>query len=175
MSKMSQSQGIYEFAGFRLEVQERLLLRNGAAVSITPKIFDMLLLFLENPNRLLGKEEIMRTVWPDTHIDEATLTRAVSELRKALGEKAGEVNFVQTVPKRGYRFVALVETTLDTSPAAGMALESDSHPPEPLPVSANAQIARKDLWRLRPRSILAMLFVGLFVGTVAVLAGVWAF
>jgi DNA-binding winged helix-turn-helix (wHTH) protein len=99
---MPQLKGIYEFSGFRLDVQERLLLRDGAAVSITPKIFDLLLLFLENPNRLLGKDEIMRTVWPDTHIDEATLTRTISELRKTLGQAAGEANFVQTIPKRGY-------------------------------------------------------------------------
>jgi DNA-binding winged helix-turn-helix (wHTH) protein len=131
MSKIPPSKGRYEFAGFRLDVQERLLLRNGAPVSITPKIFDMLLLFLENPNRLLGKEEIMRTVWPDTHIDEATLTRTVSELRKTLGEKAGEANFVQTVPKRGYRFVAPVETTVDTAPEAGVALQPVSQSPDP--------------------------------------------
>jgi DNA-binding winged helix-turn-helix (wHTH) protein/TolB-like protein/Tfp pilus assembly protein PilF len=160
MSKIPPSKGRYEFAGFCLDVQERLLLRNGAPVSITPKIFDMLQLFLENPNRLLGKEEIMRTVWPDTHIDEATLTRTVSELRKTLGEKAGEVNFVQTVPKRGYRFVAPVETTVDTAPEAGVAL-----------MSGNAQIAGTNLWRLRPGSFITMLFVGIVV----VLAGVWAF
>ena len=165
MSKIPPSKGRYEFAGFCLDVQERLLLRNGARVSITPKIFDMLLLFLENPNRLLGKEEIMRTVWPDTHIDEATLTRTVSELRKTLGEKAGEVNFVQTVPKRGYRFVAPVETTVDIAPEAGVAVEAVSA------ASAKAQIAGTNLWRLRPGSIVTMLFVG----TVVVLAGVWAF
>jgi TolB-like protein/DNA-binding winged helix-turn-helix (wHTH) protein len=146
----------------RLDVQERLLLRNGVQVSITPKLFDLLLLFLESPNRLLEKEEIMRTVWPDTHIDEATLTRTVSELRKTLGEKAGEANFVQTVPKRGYRFVAPVEFLVDTVP---------QRTTDALPVSANTHIARTNLWRLRPGSILTILFAG----TMVVLAGVWAF
>jgi DNA-binding winged helix-turn-helix (wHTH) protein len=116
MSRIPPSEGRYEFAGLRLDVRERLLLRNGAPVSITAKIFDMLLLFVENPNRLLAKDEIMGAVWPDSHIDEATLTRTVSELRKTLGEKAGEASFIQTVPKRGYRFVAAVETMVDTAP-----------------------------------------------------------
>jgi TolB-like protein/DNA-binding winged helix-turn-helix (wHTH) protein/lipoprotein NlpI len=170
MSKLSPSKGRYEFVGFSLDVQERLLLRRGTAVSITPKIFDMLLLFLENPNRLLGKEEIMRIVWPDTHIDEATLTRTVSELRKTLGEKAGEANFVQTVPKRGYRFVAPVEATLDTEPEAGVVLEPVSQPADRAAASAQAQLAGTHLWRWRPGSLLSVLFAG----TVVVLACVWA-
>jgi DNA-binding winged helix-turn-helix (wHTH) protein/TolB-like protein len=168
MSKLSPSKGRYEFVGFSLDVQERLLLRSGAPVSITPKIFDMLLLFLENPNRLLGKEEIMRTVWPDTHIDEATLTRTVSELRKTLGEKAGEANFVQTVPKRGYRFVAAVEATVEDEPEAGAPLEPVSQPADRAAASAKAQT---DIWRLRPGSLLT----ALFAVAVVVLAGVWAF
>src|ERR1700685_504784 len=131
MSKIPPSKGRYEFAGFRLDVQERLLLRNGAPVSITPKIFDMLLLFLENPNRLLGKDEIMRTVWPATHVDEATLTRTISELRKTLGQTAGEANFLQTVPKRGYRFVAPVETMPDPAPEVALALEPVSRQSDP--------------------------------------------
>lgn len=135
------------------------MLRDGAPVSVTPKIFDMLLFFLENPNRLLGKDEIMRTVWPDTHIDEATLTRGVSELRKTLGEKAGEANFVQTVPKRGYRFVAPVEAPSDTLPIAAMAAEPTVQP------------TKQHLWQLRPSSVLTILFVG----SVVVLAGLWAF
>jgi DNA-binding winged helix-turn-helix (wHTH) protein/TolB-like protein/Flp pilus assembly protein TadD len=168
MSKMPQSTRIYEFTGFRLEVQEGLLLRNGAAVSITPKIFDMLLLFLENPNRLLGKDEIMRTVWPDTHIDEATLTRTISELRKTLGQTSGEANFVQTVPKRGYRFVAPVETLPDPAPEVMTALEPAPHP---VAIAGNVQPWRTTMGNFRPGAILTMLFAG----TLVVLAGVWAF
>jgi DNA-binding winged helix-turn-helix (wHTH) protein/TolB-like protein len=171
MSKVPESTGIYQFAGFRLEVQERLLLRNGAAVSITPKIFDLLLLFIENPNRLLGKDEIMRTVWPDTHIDEATLTRTISELRKTLGQTTGEANLVQTVPKRGYRFVAPVESVFDPAPEAVVVLPPISQPSDALAISGNVQPSRTNLWNVRPVAILAMLFAGALV----VLAGVWAF
>jgi DNA-binding winged helix-turn-helix (wHTH) protein/TolB-like protein/Tfp pilus assembly protein PilF len=186
MSKMSQSQGIYEFVGFRLEVQERLLLRNGAAVPITPKIFDMLLLFLENPNRLLGKDEIMRTVWPATHVDEATLTRTISELRKTLGQTAGEANFVQTVPKRGYRFVAAVETMSDpatevsvvpepvsqASPVSEASLVSQASPVSQISDRlANVQPWRRYLPKFTPGAVVSLVLAG----TVVVLAGVWAF
>jgi DNA-binding winged helix-turn-helix (wHTH) protein/TolB-like protein/predicted Zn-dependent protease len=188
MSKMSQSRGIYEFAGFRLEVQERRLLRNGAAVSITPKIFDMLLLFLEHPNRLLGKDEIMSTVWPDTHIDEATLTRTVSELRKTLGQTAGEANFVQTVPKRGYRFIARVDTMPDPAAESAVALEPVARlqPSSQLPpavqlnsiaqpyeaaIPVNPQAWSAHLRHFRPVALLSILLAG----TLVVFAGVWAF
>jgi DNA-binding winged helix-turn-helix (wHTH) protein/TolB-like protein/Tfp pilus assembly protein PilF len=156
---MPQSKGRYEFLEFRLDVQERLLLRDGASVSITPKIFDMLLLFLENPNRLLGKDEIMRTVWPDTHIDEATLTRTISELRKTLGQTAGEANLVQTVPKRGYRFVAPVATA--------SVPQLNDH----VAVPGNEQPRKTSLRNFRSVAILG----ALFAGTLLVLAGVWAF
>ena len=172
---MPQSRGIYEFTGFRLEVQERLLLRNGAAVSITPKIFDMLLLFLENPNRLLGKDEIMRTVWPATHIDEATLTRTISELRKTLGQTAGEANFVQTVPKQGYRFVAPVENICEPAPEISVALQPVPQAPEQLAISGHRQRLNAELSNFRrnfrPGAILSMLLAG----TLVVLVGVWAF
>ena len=171
MSKIRQSTGIYQFMGFRLEVQERLLLRNGVPVSITPKIFDMLLFFLENPNRLLGKDEIMRTVWPDTHVDEATLTRTISELRKTLGQTAGEANFVQTVPKRGYRFVAPVETASDPPPEIAVTLEPVAQPSDPSAVSGNARAWRTYLGKFGPRAILIMSLAVTFL----LLAGVWAF
>ncbi|HTW64637.1 MAG TPA: winged helix-turn-helix domain-containing protein [Bryobacteraceae bacterium] len=167
MSEISTSKGRYEFLGFCLDVQERLLQRNGGRVSITPKIFDLLLLFVENANRLLGKEEIMRTVWPDTHIDEATLTRTVSELRKTLGEKAGEANFLQTVPKRGYRFVAPVEIPTAAVPEVGIAVGTVSHSL----MSETPPIATANLWRAWRGSVLAVSLAGMVV----VLAGIWAF
>jgi DNA-binding winged helix-turn-helix (wHTH) protein/TolB-like protein/Tfp pilus assembly protein PilF len=168
---MPQPKGRYEFLGFRLDVQERLLLRDGASVSITPKIFDMLLLFVENPNRLLGKDEIMRTVWPDTHIDEATLTRTISELRKTLGQTAGEANLVQTVPKRGYRFVAPVATASDPAPEVAPTFEPVSQLMDHAAISGNEQPRSTSPRNFRPVAILGTLFAG----TILILAGVWAF
>ena len=100
---------IYEFGPFRLDPSERLLMRAGEPVSLAPKVFDTLTALIENSGRLLDKDELMSKLWPDTFVEEATLARNISDLRKALGESTGEQKFIETVPKRGYRFTAEVK------------------------------------------------------------------
>src|SRR5262252_5513690 len=102
---------IWEFGPFRLDETERLLLRAGEPVGLTPKVFDTLVALLERSGRLVEKDELMARLWPDTFVDEGALTRNISDLRKALG---GE-RYVETVPKRGYRFVAPVREIGDES------------------------------------------------------------
>src|SRR5215471_12924750 len=97
---------LYEFGAFRLDPQERLLLRQGEIVPLTPKAFDMLLALVENSGRLLGKEELMQRLWPDSFVEEGSLSQNVSLLRKALGENVEGERFIETVPRRGYRFIA---------------------------------------------------------------------
>jgi DNA-binding winged helix-turn-helix (wHTH) protein/tetratricopeptide (TPR) repeat protein len=106
----------YEFGPFRLDPAERLLLREDAPVTLTPKVFDILLLLVRSGGRALSKEEFMREVWPDSFVEEGNLNRQISTLRKALGDGRGEQRFIETIPKRGYRFVAGVRET--GSPAA---------------------------------------------------------
>ena len=98
----------YEFGPFRLDAAERRLLRDGNAVSLAPKVFDTLLTLVENPGRLIEKDELMTSLWPDTFVGEAALARNISDLRRALGGSSGEARYVETVPKSGYRFVAEV-------------------------------------------------------------------
>src|SRR5438034_306418 len=98
----------YEFGPYRLDVTERALMRDGKAVSLAPKVFDTLVALVENSGRLLTKDELMGALWPDTFVEEATLARNISDLRKALGESPGETKYIQTLPKSGYRFVAEV-------------------------------------------------------------------
>jgi len=98
----------YEFGPFRVNAPERLLLREGRPIPLAPKVFDTLLALLENPGRLLPKDELISRLWPDTFVEEATLARNISDLRKALGESAGEARYIETVPKTGYRFIALI-------------------------------------------------------------------
>ena len=100
---------LYEFGAFRLDPSERLLSREGRAVQLPPKVFDTLIALIENSGRLIDKEELMSKLWPDTFVEEATLARNISDLRKALGESTGEQKFIETVPKRGYRFTAEVK------------------------------------------------------------------
>ena len=105
------SQRFFLFDGFRVDASERLLFKDNREVSLTPKVFDTLLVLLENSSHVLTKKELMEQVWPDSFVEENNLAQNISILRKALGEgKEGEP-YIQTVPKRGYRFVADVRTT----------------------------------------------------------------
>ncbi len=106
-----QRKQLFEFGEFQIDPAERLLLQNGQTVSLTPKAFDTLLVLVENRGRLIEKDELMQAIWPDTFVEEAGLTRNISSLRKALGEIPGETSYIETIPRRGYRFVAEVKET----------------------------------------------------------------
>ncbi len=105
---MQQERHLYEFGPFRLDVTERQLFRNGRPVSLTPKAYETLLLLVERSGRVLTKDELMRAIWPDTFVEEANLAHNISLLRKALGETPDEQQYIQTIPRRGYRFIAEV-------------------------------------------------------------------
>src|ERR1041384_8047931 len=98
----------YLFDGFRVDAQERILLKENREVPLTPKVFDTLLVLLENSGHVLTKKELMQRVWPDSCVEENNLAQNISILRKALGEQ-----YIQTVPKRGYRFVGDVKLQED--------------------------------------------------------------
>jgi DNA-binding winged helix-turn-helix (wHTH) protein/Tol biopolymer transport system component len=99
---------VHEFGPFRLDTVERLLLRAGQPVSLTPKAFDLLIYLVERHGRLITKTELLRAVWPDTFVEEANLTYTVSAVRRALGDSQDGERYIQTVPTRGYRFLAPV-------------------------------------------------------------------
>src|SRR5882672_1485290 len=101
-------QEFYEFGRFRVKLDDRVLMREHELVPLTPKAFDILLTLLENDGRIVQKDDLMKKVWPNTFVEEGNLTQNVSLLRKALGESANGPQFIETVPRRGYRFVAPV-------------------------------------------------------------------
>lgn len=111
-----QTKEVYEFGPFRVDADERLLLRHGKVVPLTPKVFDILLVLVQNCGHLLTKNQVMRLVWPDTAVEEGNLARNISTLRTALGEKPRECQYIETVPWRGYRFVANVKKVPSGSP-----------------------------------------------------------
>ena len=116
---MSSSRAVYEFGPFRLDAGNRLLTRDrGDAVALTPKAFDTLLMLVEHHGRVVTKEELLDSVWPGVFIEEATLTQNVYTLRKALGEGSDDSLFIQTVPRRGYRFAAPVVSAATTQAVA---------------------------------------------------------
>ena len=106
----------YGFGPFRLEVGERRLLRDGRPVPLTAKVFDTLRVLVENAGRLLTKDELMQSIWPDSVVEENNLNHNVSVLRRALGEQATGQSYIETVPRAGYRFVAEVRESIDARP-----------------------------------------------------------
>lgn len=97
---------------------ERALLRSGQPVALTPKAFDLLAYFVAHPGRLLTKDELLQAVWPDAVVEESNLAYHVFAIRKALGDGADTDQYIETVPKSGYRFIAPVEHLGDGDEAA---------------------------------------------------------
>ena len=159
-----QAKHLYEFGSFWLDADERLLLRTGEAVPLTPKAFDLLLALITQPGHLLEKEVLLKTVWPDSFVEENNLADNIFKLRKALGEGENGQKFIETIPKRGYRFVATVtESVADESQSVRQA---DNQPtsvqPAPPPVeprdneSALPSWWRKSAWGLAAVLLLAV-------------------
>ncbi|HKP71432.1 MAG TPA: tetratricopeptide repeat protein [Pyrinomonadaceae bacterium] len=99
----------YQFADFLLDAAEQVLLRQGEPVPLTPKAFLTLLYLVERAGHTVEKEELLREVWQGAFVEEGNLTVTIFMLRRALGEEKGGQKFIQTVPRRGYRFVAPVQ------------------------------------------------------------------
>lgn len=98
----------YEFGPFRLDVRERLLLKDGEPLALTPKAFDVLAVLVRRSGSLVEKDELLNEVWADTIVEESSLSQKIYQLRKILDDGSGEENYIQTVPRHGYRFVAEV-------------------------------------------------------------------
>jgi DNA-binding winged helix-turn-helix (wHTH) protein len=96
----------FEFGPYRLDARKRVLWRGGDLVRLPPKAVDILLALLEQHGDVVAKDELLRRVWPNTFVEEANLSVNVSALRKALGEQPDGQPWIETVPRRGYRFAA---------------------------------------------------------------------
>jgi DNA-binding winged helix-turn-helix (wHTH) protein len=112
---LGQTPEFYEFGPFRLEPNERRLLRGDEIVALTPKAFDTLHLLVKNSGHLLEKDELIRMLWPDTFVEEGSLSNNVFLLRKALGDNP---EYIETVPGRGYRFIGSVRQLTKTVSAS---------------------------------------------------------
>lgn len=118
----------YEFGPFRVDAEERLLARDGTAIPLTPKAFDLLVVLLAQPGHLLTKEELMQALWPDAIVEETNLAWNISHVRKALGDGENGERYIETVPRRGYRFVGEVREVERTN----------GQPPSPVPATTAA-------------------------------------
>src|SRR5688572_32487272 len=98
----------YEFGPYRLDVGQRVLTRTGEAVSLTPKATEILTLLVVNAGQLVAKDELLKQVWPDTFVEESNLTQNIFLLRRVLGDERPAPRYIETVVRRGYRFIANV-------------------------------------------------------------------
>lgn len=96
----------YEFDGFTLDLERKFLLRGGQRINLQPKVYDLLTVLIEKNGELVSRDELMKAVWKDTFVEETNLRFCIHALRKTLGKNADGKDYVETIPKRGYRFTA---------------------------------------------------------------------
>jgi len=109
-----QTKHFYMFGPFRFDPAERLLLRDGRPVPVSPKVNETLLLLVQNAGHLVDKDDLIKRVWPDAFVEEGNLNKNIFLLRKVLGQQDGGLEYIETVPKCGYRFAAPVRMAADT-------------------------------------------------------------
>lgn len=119
----------YNFGPFRLDLSEGTLLRDGQRVHLTQRGYEALLILIRNKDRVVDKNELLNTLWPDSDVEENNLNQLISALRKALDDRRRE-KYIKTVPKRGYRFIADVAEVSATA-------ESVAESPDKSPVNTN--------------------------------------
>ncbi|HKA19612.1 MAG TPA: winged helix-turn-helix domain-containing protein [Blastocatellia bacterium] len=109
---------LYQFGVFTIDTDQRVLLREGKPQPLAPKVFETLLILVENNGRIVAKDELMSRLWPDTFVEEANLTFNIQQIRKCLGDNARKPSYVETVARRGYRFIADVKTCFSDTESA---------------------------------------------------------
>jgi DNA-binding winged helix-turn-helix (wHTH) protein len=124
VGQKSENVGVsYRFGPFRLDTRASELRRDDESVALTPRVFDLLVLLVQNPGRLIPKRELLDKIWGATNVAEGSVTRAITRLRSALNDDASRPEYVQTVPRRGYRFVATVQSVEGDDPATRSSFE----------------------------------------------------
>lgn len=151
----------YDFGPFRIDVEQRVLLREGEPVAMPPKAFDTLFALVSNHGRLLEKDDLIKTLWPETFVEEGNLGHQVFQVRKVLGDASNGQPYVETVPKRGYRFAAGVTESWDGEPAGPRLAAAGPTGQPAAPPSRN----RPNYWHAGAAAIIISLLVGAAIGS----------
>src|ERR1700675_1424213 len=162
---------LYRFGQFALDSWKRTVSRADSPVSLTPKAFDVLLFLVQNPNRLVTKEELLQAVWGDAFVEEGNLTQYISHLRKALGDNSEETRLIVTISRKGYQFTArvTVEEAEDIAKHATLqaaATETSKTGARPVQFPTKEKVTKSPPPRLRLRKWFAA--AGLLAVTAAV-------
>jgi DNA-binding winged helix-turn-helix (wHTH) protein/Tol biopolymer transport system component len=166
-----QGKHLFEFGPFRVDSHLRILLRDGQLVSVPPKAFDILLTLIENRDKLVLKEDLMKAVWPDAFVEESNLTQNIFVLRRILREAAGENGFIVTVPGRGYGFAAEVKSVWEEQGQEEAAVDNPSQPRIAIEEEARLEGKDKDKNNDTRSTILLRITVGLCALLVALAVG----
>lgn len=147
-------EGIYQFGEFQIDVAARTLRRDEEPVALNRRAFDVLLYLIQNPGRILTRDELLKNVWPDSFVDENSLAQSISALRRALGEKPGDNSYILTLPGRGYQFVSPVRAAVTENPTSGSenGIEADDSPGQVLlqqrTIRTSVVVEKEELVRL---------------------------
>jgi Tol biopolymer transport system component/DNA-binding winged helix-turn-helix (wHTH) protein len=170
------AKALYEFGPFRLDSHDRLLFRNGQQVPLTPKALEILLALVESNGHLLTKEELLGKVWADSFVEEGNLNRHISTLRKVLGDDLEQPKYIETIPKRGYRFIASLKEIQQTAQSKEQSQALTDQPAEQtttssrnVPSAEGREEAKRSwspwpdwkLWALVSMGSAVLLFLGL--------------
>lgn len=160
---MSLETNDFEFGEFLLDTKEKVLFREGKPVPVTPKTFQLLSALVENHGRLVEKEELMKMVWADSFVEAGNLSFTMRLLRKALGDDTQNPRFIETVPRRGYRFIAEVRVAAKENASRDDLPAPVARPVEEKPRPAGSEFNKALL------PVFALLFAGV------ILIGFWFF
>lgn len=146
---------LYRFGEFTLSLDQRTLRRVSENISLTPKMYELLLVLVENPDQIVEKEFLLKTVWPDSFVEEGNITYNIRQLRIALGDDAQEPSYIETIPRRGYRFIAEVIAVDSTDQLSDGRSDATT--------AAAADTGK--WWRSRPVLAAAALILVIFAGS----------
>ena len=154
---------VLEFGPYRIDLEQRLLKRGDHVIPLAPKVLETLLVLVENHGRVLEKAYLLKKVWPDTFVEEGSLTRNISTLRKALGHGPDDENYIATVPKRGYRFGATITKVTSNDTGHGETNQSGANIPTAPGPNSSPPPRRLAPWLIVAfTTLLAIVFAALY-------------
>src|SRR5277367_2236739 len=158
---------LLEFGPFRVDPEQRLLLRDEQAIPLSPKAFDLLLILVQRTGQVVAKDDLMKLLWPDTFVEESNLGQHIFQLRKALGERAQDHTYIVTIPGRGYRFVQKVralpaateEIVVQSHSRSRMVIEEETLPARPSAQPATRRRVHPGLWIAGLAALLTLTYI----------------
>ena len=160
---------MHRFNDFAIDIDQKVLMRGGKAIPLAPKVFETLLALIENHGRIVLKEELMKRLWPDTFVEESNLTFNIQQLRKTLGDNARKPVYIETIARRGYRFIADVELFCNEAGEVQGAALSQTQPNRPA-VTSELLTAPKAVAPTRARTVVILTVISVAIAGIGLVS-----